>query len=339
MPSEADATAAGLRVETVSDTAIGERRKGPQQTEVFRRTPRWFRAASWVLQRVAWRARMAEYALPLIEREAISTVRVPWWRRPALWRRGFLGESAVLYDLRGAKAADYLSDRERFLGTRLINGDRAVLLDDKLLFDRLLEPFPELKPRQFGLLDGHRVRPPEDVGRGGEMLDLDGLLEREGKLVVKPSSGGGGKGFLLLEAGPEGGRRVNGQAATADDLAQLGRLSDRLMVMEHVDQHPALEALYPRTTNTLRLLTMLDELGVAAALAVLVISLIGPSQVFGRIVMVMVERWVSYQFVFGLCCFGQGCAQLCLVAVASGAARWLLFVAVALQGASAGVVK
>ena len=85
------------------------------------------------------------------------------------------------------------------------------------------------------------------------------------------------------------------------------------------------------------LLTMLDELGVATALAVLVISLIGPSQVFGRVVMVMVERWVSYQFVFGLCCFGQGCAQLCLVAVASGAARWLLFVAVALQGASAGV--
>jgi len=85
------------------------------------------------------------------------------------------------------------------------------------------------------------------------------------------------------------------------------------------------------------LLTMLDELGVATALAVLVISMIGPSQVFGRVVMVMVERWVSYQFVFGLCCFGQGCAQLCLVAVASGAARWLLFVAVALQGASAGV--
>lgn len=227
--------------------------------EPFRPAPAWFRALAWIVRRVAWRARMLQYALPLIEREAVSTVRVPWWRKPGLWRRGFLSESEVLYGLGSRSGTDYVSDLERFLGTRLINGSRSVLLDDKLLFDRLLEPFPDLKPRFFGLLDGDRVRSPG--GRPVDDLDFAALLEREGKLVVKPSSGGGGKGVALLAAADNGTFRINGRLAERDDLARLGRLSERLMVTEQVAQHPELRTLYPRTVNTLRVLTIQDDAG------------------------------------------------------------------------------
>lgn len=229
--------------------------------QAFRATPAWFRALTWVVQRVGWRARLLEYALPLIEREAISTVQVPWWRKPRLWRRGFLSESEVLYDLKSRSAADYVSDVERFLGTRLINGSRAVLLDDKLLFDRLLEPFAELKPRLYGLLDGPRIYPLGTPPDEENALDIAGLLERQGHLVVKPSSGGGGKGVALLAAAPGGTYRINGRTVTRDDLAQHGRLSERLMVTERVAQHPVLRKLYPKTVNTLRVITMQDAEG------------------------------------------------------------------------------
>lgn len=227
----------------------------------FRPTPRLFRAVAWVVHRAAWRLRLLEYALAVVERELTSTVAVPWYRRPGLWRRGFLSESRVLYGLDRRRGDDYLNDVERTVRSRTINGAYSVLLDDKLQFDRLMAPWPELKPRMFGVLSGARVRPVGEAAQGGAPMRLIELLRRERSLALKPASGGGGKGFVLLEWTPEGALQANGRDIAVSDLDRLAAAADGNMVTEHVVQHPTMAALYPRTTNTIRLITMQDARG------------------------------------------------------------------------------
>lgn len=211
-----------------------------------------------VVHRLSWRLRLLEYALPAIEREITSTVKVPWRIRMRMWRQGFLSEAWVLYSLAENDPARYLGDIERFVGTRLINGFHGVLLDDKLQFARLFEDeqLSRFVPPLYGVLRGGRVVPMTGRARGRSLAEL---LVRVRELVLKPSGGGGGLGFFHLEIGDDSGVRCNGKAVGNGELARIADTNDGCMVTGYVRQHPALRALYPRTTNTLRVVTMQDE--------------------------------------------------------------------------------
>ncbi|MBT5810547.1 MAG: MFS transporter [Rhodospirillaceae bacterium] len=82
-------------------------------------------------------------------------------------------------------------------------------------------------------------------------------------------------------------------------------------------------------------LPLLAERGVAPSFAVLLISLIGPMQVAGRVAMMFCERWLSIQTMCGL---SYGClivASICLIG--AGDNPVLLIVFVCAQGAGIGV--
>jgi predicted MFS family arabinose efflux permease len=85
------------------------------------------------------------------------------------------------------------------------------------------------------------------------------------------------------------------------------------------------------------LLPLLDERGVPEAAAVLAISLIGPMQVAGRLLMMAVERHVGMVFVCGATFVFMALAGTVLGAAAALPA--LLYLFVALQGAGYGVTS
>src|SRR5690606_30232800 len=229
-------------------------------------TPGIARLLARIVHGLAWRVRLAENAWALVEKELASTAAVPWRARPAYWRHGFLGEAAALYDFGRNDRRLYLSDYARFVKTRLINGPYGVLLDDKRLLGRLLHDHAHCLPVVFGTLAKGRLVPHgSDAGRSGPALA--DLLRQHGALVVKPVAGGGGRGVAVLCSGPDG-FRVNGQPVGAEDLDRLAAGYDGHMVGELVRQHPALAALYPASTNTLRVVTMIDDEGAFIAAAV-----------------------------------------------------------------------
>src|SRR4051794_16453738 len=90
----------------------------------------------------------------------------------------------------------------------------------------------------------------EDQPSGG----LDGLLERRGKLVVKSRAGAGGSGFALLHR--EAGTTYANGRPVEDPRQALGRGS--LVISDFVEQHDRLAAIYPNTTNTMRVMTFRD---------------------------------------------------------------------------------
>lgn len=172
-----------------------------------------------------------------------------------LLRRGFLPLSHQLYEFDSNDPADYLSDRQREQ-TQRINGPAAVVLDDKIAFSFLLERFGVPTPEV------------EAVVIGGELQSLTGgpdgmpwLRERLApgeRLVFKPGHGGGGAGVLLLE-GTSGEPLVNGEGTTWEDLAaRIASLED-YVVTTFVRQATYAAEIHAPSTNTLRMLTIVDR--------------------------------------------------------------------------------
>ncbi|WP_435333403.1 sugar-transfer associated ATP-grasp domain-containing protein [Haloarchaeobius sp. TZWWS8] len=230
------------------------------------------------------------WSLVETERDTAGKFDRPLTRRLWLWRHGFLTRSDVLFDLDRHSIDDYLSDYERFVGTPDINGTWSHALDHKLVFHWMLGGFAEHRPTVYGLLRDGRFLPAGALHEsdGTVQLTADGdsgdaatrvvdLLEREGDLVLKWKSGGGGNNVLLCSADPTGeeldggdGDRilVNGDAESRDAFARRVRDLDDYLVCEFVEQASSQARLYPDTPNTIRMITMCDEKGSFVAMAI-----------------------------------------------------------------------
>lgn len=90
-------------------------------------------------------------------------------------------------------------------------------------------------------------------------------------------------------------------------------------------------------TVVTHLLPMLLERGVALDVAVLTIALLGPAQVAGRVVMLVLERWLSMSLVTIIAAAFMTAAAACLSLVTYHPP--LLFAFAVLQGAGVGVAS
>ena len=169
--------------------------------------------------------------------------------------RGFLPVSRVLYGLREDNVRDYLSDREREL-TWTLNWPAASLLDDKLAFSFMLDRFAVPSPAVVAVIRAGVVHPLDESlpEEGADWLRRE--LARRGRLVIKPTrSGGGGRNVRIVEDAGDG-YRTNGADASWGEIAGTVRRLDDDLVTEFVEQAAYARAIYPRTTNTIRVLTL-----------------------------------------------------------------------------------
>ena len=231
----------------------------------------------------------------LVRTERESDVSPSLRRRLWLWRRGFVSESDAVYDLDSETYRDYVSDYERFVRTKRINGTWSAALSNKLLFHRLMQPFDDERMTVYGVIrdgnyhpidDRRRRRDRREVTDGGPTAstvigagDARGTadpptasprsetsnaaqrvvdrLEAEDRLVLKWVHGGGGNNVLLCSRTGDG-YRVNGDRYPPAAFRSMVSDLDDYLVCEYVDQGPFPTALYPPTPNTIRLTTMYD---------------------------------------------------------------------------------
>lgn len=195
-------------------------------------------------------------ALVTRERNAIKTMKMPWRRRLSMWRRGFLGESDVIYGLSSKDSRLYLSDFRRSLVATLINfGPSNPVLTDKLMFYYAMKTVGGPTPRFYGLVDQVLtwVDPPPGFAPSEGVM---GLLKPGHELVVKPVDGSGGRGVALISV-DQGAVLVNGVERDAAHVA--GLLVPGMMIQERVHQAGYAARISPSTSNTIRVITMWDH--------------------------------------------------------------------------------
>ncbi|WP_254530910.1 sugar-transfer associated ATP-grasp domain-containing protein [Natrinema gelatinilyticum] len=216
------------------------------------------------------------------ERRTGSSFELSLGERQWLYQHGFLRKSGVIYSLELNDPGEYLTDYQRFVRTKWINGRHwNALLDNKLAFHRLLGEFPDHRPTVYGLLtDGrfHAVAPTEgrpQLADGGlelkqssasttsrpttEPIDwITDTLSDGDRIVVKRVRGSGGDNVHFVARADDeyvfDGTRMS-------ELALAKTLSDfeEYLICEYVDQADYAAELFPETTNTIRIVTMFDD--------------------------------------------------------------------------------
>jgi hypothetical protein len=193
----------------------------------------------------------------LVEKEA--EWEIPFrQRQPRWWRHGFLSRSAVLYDLDHNDPADYISDAQRYIGTRrMVHPRLQDVINNKLTTHLLLDRLDVQTAALEGVYwrGGVHLFPGEDRKALAEYLT--GLPVGK-RVFFKPLGGAEGKGLFSMRRTPDG-FRLNGADVRLAAARAAIELDKRPMIVEAgVEQHAAQRALFPETTNTIRLLTMLD---------------------------------------------------------------------------------
>src|SRR5262245_41635976 len=169
---------------------------------------------------------------------------------------GFLSESHLLYQFYKNDRSQYVTDYQRWVRTPDINGKYHVLLDDKLLFALLMRNFPLHQVESFGVIrNGQTFYAADKVGDTTEYLLA--LLQSQPKLVIKPVVGGGGEGVRVLVRKSDR-LYLNEGPLTVDRLRELVKGFKNELVSGYVEQCEITSALFPKTANTLRFLTMWD---------------------------------------------------------------------------------
>jgi hypothetical protein len=200
-------------------------------------------------------------SLAEVERESLEFTSLSSTERVWYWRRGFLSRSAVLYDFDSHGHEQFLTDYQRYVKTRGINGRFGYALDNKLMLYGVLSGFSDRLPELYGILDGGTFRSISMTGtRGPTRPALEWVedLDPGETVVIKWVLGGGGHNVLVLTR-TEGGYRVNDESISRTDLRERLADLDDYIVTGFSEQTSYAAEIYPEATNTVRAVTMWDS--------------------------------------------------------------------------------
>lgn len=173
------------------------------------------------------------------------------WR---MWRKGFLPSSFVEYNLSINDSAKYISDFTRVIKCNVINGEYAILLDDKYLFAHFLRNEPYVSLPEFYIKKKNLI-----LFETGTLVDFDYIFKslNNNQYLFKPSKAGGGNGIFLMDTRPELWE-IDSVPYSKDDLRKLFKELDDYLIFKKIIQSGFAHNVNPNSVNTIRMLTMID---------------------------------------------------------------------------------
>lgn len=180
--------------------------------------------------------------------------------RKKLWayRHGFLSFRLNQYGIAPDNWESYISDFE-YRWLRHINNGYRTWLEDKVTLKLVDSAHREAYPAYYYLTStrGGTMRAVAladlPAGYGSSGKEILRLAKEKGVLACKPHEGSHGEGFFALSWN-QGSFWLNGEPADEKQvLAVFGDPDTPYLVSEYVQTHPELAALYPGSTNTIRI--------------------------------------------------------------------------------------
>jgi hypothetical protein len=171
-----------------------------------------------------------------------------------MWRRGFLSEKFVLYNLSQNNWMEFLSDYHA-RQQKWVNDPYTVVLDNKLIFHNVVRKAIRV-PKNYALIKKGGIYP---INRERVITNFDQLVEyiKEKPIVLKPVSGGGGKNVLLIDH-QNGWLACNKIPSDEQKLKERIESMDEMLITEFIEQGRFPKSLYPESSNTMRIVTLRD---------------------------------------------------------------------------------
>lgn len=205
-------------------------------------------------------ARCAIRLIREIRAEAVFRSVIPWRRRLRAWRRGFRPVYAAVYGLDDNDPAFFVPDFAFAYRCYRMNGFWNPIIGNKLVVSDVLAAHGIPHPPVLGIVSRGRLIAHATASRQTNLTLLDRWTEDRAPVVFRPHWSGGGEGvFFVVRQGRDW--LVNGRSATAVELRSLLGGLDRYIATAFVEQAEYARRIHPSTTNTLRVLTLIDDDG------------------------------------------------------------------------------
>lgn len=196
------------------------------------------------------------------------------------WRRGFEVGSYRTYRLDENDYRIYVPDFQMSFYATKINGYFNPIMGNKLVLSNMLMSFGiecatligQIVRGQAHCFPDRNSNPAHSKNtsstpRASLLQTLESWTEDHRKLVFRPHWSGGGEGVFFVDRNNDGWQLNGFQAPEVDVLAIVQSL-DRYLVTEWVNQAEYARKIFPKTSNTVRILTIRDSQGPYVAAAV-----------------------------------------------------------------------
>jgi glutathione synthase/RimK-type ligase-like ATP-grasp enzyme len=176
--------------------------------------------------------------------------------RVKAWLRGYKSEDFVLYNLDENPSNDYISTIQEKFKTPLINREYQFVLNNKLVFYKLLVEFKEHLPEiYFVILNGQAYS--ADSGRKSYNNTIKYLIDQKTDFVIKKIYGGGGQNIFIFR-NHDNKIFLNGDHIADSEIYNMRNRFNNCLVTEYICQADYSKKIFTDSVNTIRLLTMWD---------------------------------------------------------------------------------
>lgn len=168
-----------------------------------------------------------------------------------LWFKGFDSDSILSYNLNFKNYHLYLPDSIRYKITLNTNSGYWPIFHDKLIFynyvkDKLVTPEID-----YYIFNGHLY----SISGDGSVKKL---VESGIEYVLKPLRGGRGQGITFITKKEDNNMYFQNELLEMERLSSYIKKIDAYGIFKYYRQHNILNKIYPKSMNTIRMVTMRD---------------------------------------------------------------------------------
>ncbi len=194
-------------------------------------------------------------------REFRTLTPMPFFARIDMWRRGFFSAAWYRYEfyLKKNKPSDYVTDyQENLIASKINKKIVSIYVDDKVIFPLFFKSFCPVV-ENFAFINNRKLVPQSSSVVFKSFDDIWHYIKTTGDIVIKPIGGSrGGKVNVFRNTESPDGILINGVQKDKDYFRQYASELDFNIVCPMIYQSGYSKRFYPSTTNTIRLLTMID---------------------------------------------------------------------------------
>ena len=194
-------------------------------------------------------------------REFSTLTPMPFFARLDMWRRGFFSAAWYRYEfyLKKNKPSDYVTDyQENLIASKINKKIVSIYVDDKVIFPLFFKSFCPVV-ENFAFINNRKLVPQSTAVVFKSFEDIWHYIKTTGDIVIKPIGGSrGGKVEVFRNTDNPDNVLINGVPKDKDYFRQYASELDFNIVCPMIYQSGYSKRFYPSTTNTIRLLTMID---------------------------------------------------------------------------------
>ena len=199
-----------------------------------------------------------------VGKEFSPRYQTPLRNKIRMWSKGFCSDSYIGYGLNKNPLENYLTDLQMYLKAIKINADYNSVLNNKLVFTYLMKSFVRV-PEPYAMIKKGQLIP---LHQEDTISNVDALIRacrKYGALIFKPIDDtadarlAAGGGVLKLEF-DEPKLYLNKKLINREQLLKHIYAMDHYMVIEFIHQAKYAHDIFPLSTNTIKILTLIDPM-------------------------------------------------------------------------------